>query len=345
MSFYQNPFDQEFQGNWVLGDRQYSLTFKVPANRNRTDLMISWNAEPYDLSTDNTLTLHYAFDKDFKNYASLAIDVSGATAAETTAAEVVTALNDNATFADYFQASIENAKVGGGELAGGPFRVVIRAKKPKHAFRAYVANGGAEKHLKFNRYAGVAELPQFYDRHTIARRFDYDDGQNLLVRLSHPITGNTVANPTVVTSEGHGLTTGDTIYIVNSNSDPVIDGERVVTVIDADTFSVPVNVTTAGTQGEWLSADEQQIVEDAGFDYSEMLEDWELLRGRTGLFMFRKHTVDDSDRITETIEYHAGAKAGDFARKIIYTYSGAKTKPDSQMEIPYVLQSGDLLNP
>lgn len=65
------------------------------------------------------------------------------------------------------------------------------------------------------------------------------------------ISANTLANPTVVTSIGHGLQTGETIVILGSNSTPTIDGERVVTVIDRDTFSVPVNVTVAGTKGSY----------------------------------------------------------------------------------------------
>jgi hypothetical protein len=63
------------------------------------------------------------------------------------------------------------------------------------------------------------------------------------------ITANTVANPTVITATAHGLTTGETVTIVGSNSTPSIDGTFVVTVLTANTFSIPVNVTVAGTAG------------------------------------------------------------------------------------------------
>lgn len=63
------------------------------------------------------------------------------------------------------------------------------------------------------------------------------------------IASNTLANPTVVTSIGHGLVTGDTIVIGGSNCTPTIDGSRVITRLSDDTFSVPVNVTGAGTAG------------------------------------------------------------------------------------------------
>lgn len=70
-----------------------------------------------------------------------------------------------------------------------------------------------------------------------------------------PITSNSVANPTVVTtSVPHGLATGDLILISGSNSTPTIDGQRAVTVISATTFSVPINVTVGGTAGSFVRA-------------------------------------------------------------------------------------------
>jgi hypothetical protein len=66
------------------------------------------------------------------------------------------------------------------------------------------------------------------------------------------ITAISMANPTVITSALHGLTTGNSITIYDSNSTPSINGERIVTVINANTFSIPVNVTVAGTAGNWL---------------------------------------------------------------------------------------------
>ena len=64
------------------------------------------------------------------------------------------------------------------------------------------------------------------------------------------ITSNTAANPTVVTtSTPHGLTTGAVVNISGSNSTPSIDGSFPVTVLSPTTFSIPVNVTAAGTAG------------------------------------------------------------------------------------------------
>lgn len=64
------------------------------------------------------------------------------------------------------------------------------------------------------------------------------------------ISGNTAANPTVVTTATpHGLATGQTIVISGSNSTPTLNGSQVVTVTGVSTFTVPVNVSVAGTTG------------------------------------------------------------------------------------------------
>jgi len=69
------------------------------------------------------------------------------------------------------------------------------------------------------------------------------------------IITNSIANPTVVTSVTDGVSTiasGNTITVYNSNSTPTIDGERVVTVTGASTFTIPVNVTVGGNAGYWI---------------------------------------------------------------------------------------------
>jgi hypothetical protein len=75
-------------------------------------------------------------------------------------------------------------------------------------------------------------------------------------QVTVPITSNSIANPSVVTTTvPHGLTTGDIILIAGvSTSSPTINGQRTVTVISTTTFSVPVNVTVAGTGGSFVRA-------------------------------------------------------------------------------------------
>lgn len=85
------------------------------------------------------------------------------------------------------------------------------------------------------------------------------------------ISANTLANPTVVTSIGHGLVTGDVIVIGGSNSTPTIDGSQTVTRISDDTFSVPVNVTVAGTQGYYARTFTDYLC-GSGFSVQELKE-------------------------------------------------------------------------
>jgi len=75
---------------------------------------------------------------------------------------------------------------------------------------------------------------------------------NVSVNGMMAITAISAANPTVITSPGHGLISGQQILISGSNSTPSIDGLKTVTVLTPNTFTVPVHVTVAGTQGEWI---------------------------------------------------------------------------------------------
>jgi hypothetical protein len=65
------------------------------------------------------------------------------------------------------------------------------------------------------------------------------------------ITTNTGATSTVITSTAHNLISGRSVLITGSNSSPIIDGEHIVTVIDANHFSIPVSVKIPGTTGAW----------------------------------------------------------------------------------------------
>jgi len=180
MSFFQNVFTADFEGSWILGDRHHIPKFVVRRNAGRGDEnVVSWNAGPYDLSgtdadstnTTDTLEIMYSLRAP-NNWALMEIDI--ATGADDTSAvteqEVITALNANTLFAERFSAFFQK-------------RIMIRQKKPATEMRFYVVNGRAEEKLQFNGRAGVAELPTFFDRHSIANRFTFDDSQNHLIEL------------------------------------------------------------------------------------------------------------------------------------------------------------------
>lgn len=275
MAFFQNVFSQEYQGYLNTGnDRQYSLTFKIAANANMQDYTFAWASHPYDLSSESTLTINYAWDVDYKNWSSISIDVSGADPSATTAYEVVAALNANATFSSMYVAKVVTNKNDRHVL------IISKTGRAKQIIKMYVSNGGAETVLKFNKKANVAELPSYFDRDTIENRFNFEPANNHLIKL-----------------------------------DPEDE-------VDA------------------------AIISAAGLDPENPKEDWELLRGRaSGIYTFKKQTVDAEGRVVEMIEYPAGALVGDLAKKTIYTFTDTNAEPDEVFQIPHVLESGDLIFP
>jgi hypothetical protein len=56
----------------------------------------------------------------------------------------------------------------------------------------------------------------------------------------------------VTCGAAHGLRDGDTVSIGGTDSTPVLDGDRVVTILSDRTFSVPVATTVVGTVGYFL---------------------------------------------------------------------------------------------
>lgn len=284
--YFINLFASDYIGNWVLGDRQYSLSFKCPANAGRSVTTVgSWASAPFDLTgndasgnSKDTLLIRYSLSTNpINHWVELSINIAGATAAATTATEIVEKLNADGTFSTYFVASENNN------------RVAIRQTQDITRFRFFIGPERAETVLRFNARAGVAELPSYFLKDVLGAQ----GGEKMLMAL----------NP------GNWAQPGDTI-----------DGD---VIYYAET-----------PQGVRL-----------GLDPTVIKEDWELLRGRSGIFTFKKQTVDDSDRVIEIIEYPAGAVAGDLAKKTTYSYTDTNKTPDKIAEVPYVLQDGDLVQP
>ena len=70
--------------------------------------------------------------------------------------------------------------------------------------------------------------------------------------VTETLTAISADNPTEITAAGHGLTTGQTIFIYDTDSTPAIQGEYEVTVTSVNTFTIPVEVFGAGTTGIWF---------------------------------------------------------------------------------------------
>lgn len=273
MAFFQNVFDQEFQGYLLLADRKLAPTFRIGPNKNLQSRQIAWNAGPYDLSFDGVLSFNFAWDIEFKEWAVVSIDVAGSDPSATTALEVANALNADPMFSSMLVARVSS-------LPEGETVMLDRSSSKRNNFKFYFGNAGAETVLGFNRMAPVAEMPDYFRRHTVANVKSYEDSMGALIFLDE--------------------------------SDPV----------------------------------DQAVIENAGLNPSDIKADWQLLRGRSpGLFTFQKSTLDGSGRVTEKIEYPAGAIPGDFAKKTKFVYSGSSSNPVAVTEIPHVLTSGDLVTP
>jgi len=64
------------------------------------------------------------------------------------------------------------------------------------------------------------------------------------------ISATSEDNPTeITTATDHGLQTGDSVLIAGDNSTPSLNGGHTVTVTGDDTFTIAVEVTTAGSAG------------------------------------------------------------------------------------------------
>lgn len=57
------------------------------------------------------------------------------------------------------------------------------------------------------------------------------------------------ASAVVTTQTPHGLTSGNQVTLYDTNSTPIVDGIRTVTVISPTTFSIPVTTTVSGNAG------------------------------------------------------------------------------------------------
>lgn len=92
-------------------------------------------------------------------------------------------------------------------------------------------------------------------------------------RAGTTITSSSVDNPTVIECDAaHGLSDGDQCMIAgHGGSTPDINGEHTIALVDADTFTIPVNVTVGGAGGTVVGIKRQtSIMDDEA--YTETLE-------------------------------------------------------------------------
>ena len=184
MSFYMNPFTSEYIGNMVLADRKQVLEFKCPSNWGRgDDFVIAWIASPYDLTGNLNLNFMVAIDNDFRNWVELTFTMApgdfSAGVSAATAIEIATALNAKASFAAYFTASAVDPPL----FSDGTPHLKIKQNYSTSRMKFYVKNDSSEQVLRFNARAGVAELPSYFARHTVANLPNFVDGMGAIIAL------------------------------------------------------------------------------------------------------------------------------------------------------------------
>lgn len=98
-----------------------------------------------------------------------------------------------------------------------------------------------------------------------------------------------------ITSAAHGLIDGRIVRITSSDSSPSIDGTYSVTVIDANTFTVPVFVKIPGTTATWETQDSD--FDDLKICYNQIMA---LLNTDTGV-NFSNYRAIDNNTLQEAI--------------------------------------------
>ena len=137
------------------------------------------------------------------------------------------------------------------------FGMVWQNVNRSYTWRIYRSQGtGDDAH--FNIAGGVNEnnFNSLIDRFMIKQ--DGVVGINFQDIISGVINSISTGNPAIITtSSPHDLESGNIITLSGTNSTPSLDGSHAITVLSDTTFSVPVNVTSAGTTGtyEILKAD------------------------------------------------------------------------------------------
>ncbi len=177
---------------------------------------------------------------------------------------------------------------------------------------------------------------------TFASYFVCETSRDLLIiRQIHPVSTmrfyikNGSAEETLRFNLKAGVAEAPTYFerhtLANVLTFPDSSGQLIL--LDPDNNDVDADVIDDAVNAQGVSM---------GYSSSAVQEDYELLAGKSGLYIFTKNTYTDND-LTSKIEYHAGAGVGDLGKKTIYVYDESDLL--EVYEIPYTLESGDLITP
>ena len=307
MTFFQNPFTPDFQGNLILGDRHHIPGFPIKGNAGRGDnLVMNWNNGPFDLSDNDAdgtdisnLILWVAIDtEDFNNWSQLSIDLG--TGATETVFSIRDTLNADTVFSAWFTSTVANGNNSESD------RLIITQKRPITQMRFYVGNGAAEEALGFNARAGVGEILTYFDRDKVAHLITSDGGDDTAAIQRERYKG-TGSRPTC----------------------------NCLVPLDPGSPGVDANIIDNAVNAKGVSL---------ALDSSTIKEDWEIMAGKSGSFQFTKISAAVKDHTITSIIYPAGAVIGDFALEIVEEYDASDVLL-RKFEKPHTLVAADLITP
>ena len=114
-------------------------------------------------------------------------------------------------------------------------------------YSTYMSVGGDNMRTK------LVDLAQKLDTLSLT----YTDYFSSIGNKSGSIGAQTIGGSVVhITATAHGLQTGRYINISGNTSSPSLNGDYSVTVIDANTFSIPMTITTAVVSGAFVTLDD-----------------------------------------------------------------------------------------
>lgn len=136
---------------------------------------------------------------------------------------------------------------------------------------------------------------------SLAQKLDADPGiaynqfYTNISDLNGTISDISENTSTIITSANHGLVTGRVVLIDSSDSSPSINGTHTITVLDANRFTIPVNVIIGGTAGNWQTVGSN--FEDMKISYNFIMN---TLNNDTGV-SFNNYAIINNNTIQESI--------------------------------------------
>lgn len=131
------------------------------------------------------------------------------------------------------------------------YDVVIESDDVTKANAAYRVSGAVDEGMIIQEHE--VKTGDWNTKDTEGQTIDYTLDP---LQVAIPIASSSVANPTVITTTvPHGLSAGHIVLISgHAGATPSINGQHAVTVLNTTQFTIPVNVSVAGTGGQFVKA-------------------------------------------------------------------------------------------